>query len=255
MTYIDDANNEKKYVPSIYAKEELPTWNEIYNEFYKEKAWFYDPDNESQQANDLYWKVPHRKILLGWICNQFNKMLFEDSMKSAILNWFNINFKDRFVSQVDDIRFFLIEDEESLNVSQSDTEKVDSTLVESKVFDTIYSSYNDISLPPVIYTCEIPSTGERSIFASSHPSVNIKDFTSILKLKSIIKSGNVFYMISGGNDDNIFWDLVSEMIKDIIAYFEGDFVGWKDENGNPINGDAIEIKPGCGYQSGSDASI
>ena len=34
-------NGEKKYIPSAYAKEELPTWNELYNEFYKNQYYVY----------------------------------------------------------------------------------------------------------------------------------------------------------------------------------------------------------------------
>lgn len=235
MPYIDDVNNEKKYIPSKYAKEELPTWNEIYNEFFKEKAHFYDPTDESHQVEDLYWKVPHRKILLGWICNQFNKMLFEDNAKKPLLEWININMKDHFPLGVKDIHFILFSNN---NDGYSDCT----------------CTYDDL---PVIYTCEIPSTGKRSIFASNLPSKNIKDFAGSVQLRINLEynDGATQGIISDNTDNNIFWVIVANLIKDIIVYFEGDFVGWKDDNGKPLVGTGPEIKPGCGYQSGMDAAI
>ena len=235
MPYVEDVNNEKKYIPSKYAKEELPTWNEIYNEFYKEKMCLYDPLNELHQTGDLYWNVPHRKILLGWVCNQFNKMLFEDGAKVSIIEYINAHMKDTYPSGIKDIYFTLLEP------------------------DLMESQYSYIDLP-VIYTCEIPSTGKRSIFASDLPSKNIKEFNSLIQLCMITVDNN-------GSDCDIndmrdseecmgeYWHIISVLLKDIILYFEGDFVGWKDENGKPLTGDAADIKPGCGYQSGVDAGV
>jgi hypothetical protein len=268
MPYIDGPNDEKKYVPSKYAKEELPTWNEIYNEFYKKEAWSYDPANVSHQTEDLYWKVPHLKILLGWICNQFNKMIFEDGAKQTILDFINKEYPDEFSTTASDIRFML------LNGSMSDPniDRLELILNESNIGKDV---------PPPIYTCEIPFTGKRSLFASNHPSININELDQTVRIIMIIKdSYNPNHFITSlrplGEDNfecqgvvltgtkldyesfnlnsEIFLGIISELLKDIIAYFEGDFVGWKDANGNPINGDT-EVKPGCGYQSGVDAAI
>lgn len=236
MPYIDDVNNEKKYIPSKYAKEELPTWNEIYNEFYKERVHFYNPADESHQVEDLYWKVPHRKILLGWICNQFNKMIFEDNAKSSILEWINTNLSNHFPIGVRDIHFVLFGNDIT------------------GVYEECPCSYINL---PIIYTCEIPSTGKRSIFASDSPSKNIKEFPSSIQLAINLEYNNstIQRIISDNMEDNIFWNVIRILIKDIIVYFEGDFVGWKDDNGKPLVGTESEIKPGCGYQSGMDAAI
>lgn len=63
---------------SKYCKEELPTWDEIYNEFWINKIFVYDPNDPEHQVEDPYWKRPRRKILLMLICNQLNKMMEED---------------------------------------------------------------------------------------------------------------------------------------------------------------------------------
>lgn len=232
MPYIKDTNNEDKYIPSKYAKEELPTWEEIYNQFYKNKIWNYDINDESHQTPDLYWKLPHRKMLLGWICNQFNKMLFEDGMKDHMMSWISNNITSIGGGNVIDMHF---------------------TIIENNNYESQFT-YDNL---PLIYTCEIPSTGDRSIFASDLPSKNIKSFIGVMQLVIIVESDNGVVSIMLSNDkrsEEIYWAIVSELIKDVIAYFEGGFVGWKDANGQRLI-DELDIKPGCGYQAGVDAAL
>ncbi|MCM1220104.1 MAG: hypothetical protein NC548_37000, partial [Lachnospiraceae bacterium] len=64
MPWVLDENGNKKYTPSIYAKEELPTWNEFYNEFYKSGNYTYDGGKDVFEI-DPYWKIPRKKYLLA----------------------------------------------------------------------------------------------------------------------------------------------------------------------------------------------
>ena len=55
MPWIKDSNNEDKYIASKYAKEELPTWNEVYNEWYiKYKDDLYTFKTERNTEMDTY---------------------------------------------------------------------------------------------------------------------------------------------------------------------------------------------------------
>lgn len=81
MPWIKDSNDEDKYIASKFAKEELPTWNEVYNEWYKKyKDDLYTYRTERDTEIDTYWKIPKKKYLLAAVCNQFNKMIFEDKL-------------------------------------------------------------------------------------------------------------------------------------------------------------------------------
>lgn len=82
MPWIKDNNNEDKYVASKFAKEELPTWNEVYNEWYKKyRDDLYTFKAERDAEIDTYWKIPKKLFLLAAVCNQFNKMISEDDFR------------------------------------------------------------------------------------------------------------------------------------------------------------------------------
>jgi hypothetical protein len=233
MPYMKDRNDDEIYIPSAYAKEELPTWNEFYNEFYKPQVLTFNPTDDKQCESDLYWKLPHRKLLLGWVCNQLNKMLFEDNMKENVLAFINNKYYEIFGDIINDIHFIL----------------KDATDDSSTLEDML--SYNKL---PIIYTCELPTTGKRSIFASEMSSKNIKNMHGVISLQMVLKSGNnTFTILPSINNKDVFWDIVRDLIISVIAYFS-DLVGWKDAHGNLIDSE-YDIRPGCGYQAGFDAAI
>lgn len=74
MPWIKDENGEDVYRPSMFLKEELPTWHEFYNGWYKKKLFHYSNDDTEM---DYYWKVPKNYWLMARCCNQLNKMLWE----------------------------------------------------------------------------------------------------------------------------------------------------------------------------------
>ena len=97
MPWNKDINGDPKYDLSVYAKEELPTWSEVYNEFYKQKMFSYSITDPSQQTIDPYWKIPHMKYIIMTVCNQFNKMIFEDGYKDEIIKKYISNEKCRIL--------------------------------------------------------------------------------------------------------------------------------------------------------------
>ena len=74
MPWIEE-NGNAIYKASPFTKDALPTWNEIYHEFYKKKITKYLRDKDTEL--DKYYQVPRNKILVAFMCNQLNKMIFE----------------------------------------------------------------------------------------------------------------------------------------------------------------------------------
>lgn len=82
MPWIKDSNDEDKYIASQYSRNELPTWNEVYNDWYckYDAISRYEYYAELDPEIDPYWKIPRKLYLLATICNQFNKMIYEDKI-------------------------------------------------------------------------------------------------------------------------------------------------------------------------------
>ena len=74
MPWIEE-NGNAIYKASPFTKDTLPTWNEIYHEFYKKKITKYLTDKDTEL--DKYYQVPRNKVLVAFMCNQLNKMIFE----------------------------------------------------------------------------------------------------------------------------------------------------------------------------------
>jgi len=239
MPWMKDENDESKYVVSKYAKEELPTWDELYNQFYVPQVCDYNPNDPNHQQIDLYWNLPHRKLLLGWICNQLNKILYEDGQLQRVIDKVNkaISGKYNFTK----VFFLLVDMKDGFVVNADDIADNLKNIDESKI--------------PEIYTCEIPGTDHRSLFASDALSINIKCFTHEMMMVIGLDSTGMdeYNFIYPYKTPDIFWSIIKEIIGDTLGYFGGEFVGWKDDNGNPLEDNSF--KPGCDYQSGSDAGL
>lgn len=100
MPWVNE-NGEDVYKASLYAKEELPTWDELYSEFYKKQTFFYDPKREN--VLDPYWGIPRDIVLLATCCNQLNKLIFEDGHKEDLIKVYN----NVIYRSVNDVRFSL----------------------------------------------------------------------------------------------------------------------------------------------------
>lgn len=210
---------ESKYVVSVYTKEELPTWGEVYYDFFKNEINFYDPNNKEHQTPDLYWKIPKRKYILAIICNQFNKMLFEDGLRNEIIEL----LKD---VDVVDFRFSI----QSIKSYENINKAIEKFNIET-----------DIN--PPIYTIPLPTGKKNPFIINDFPRINVNDLKGFLSLYLwiVIKPDNEesklleLSTLSENNNQLLYDKIMEYMMKIFIEYFEGDAVGWKDINGNIID--------------------
>lgn len=247
MPWVKDENGERKYKVSIYAKEELPTWDEIYNEFWKKKIFHYKKDIAEHQELDLYWKVPRRRYLLGIMCNQFNKTLFEDKMRQKILKVLNNGVINIPNGKIIDIRF-LCEFEDFTNVIDIDVQK--QNIVANDLF-LYYMEMNNVGkiYPPPIYTFTLPSK-EKNPFIINKEGVRRVDLTSDsrelmlfpLLLVDVNGNQNLFTPVppildtEGVSEHTKSFNAILDiMMQPYKEYFE-DGIGWKDEDPKNIRG-------------------
>lgn len=176
-------------ISQFYCKDELPTWHEIYYDFYLKDSFCYN--NEIDSDLDLYWKEPRKKVLLGFICNQLNKMIFEDKTISLefVKELFNNNKIINF--------YFLLSDD--IEVSTD--------------------------LPPAIYSLKIPSTKQFSIFSSSHKRKDISLIQRNFEIKLILVESPYDFQIINYTDDK-FRKVLITVIEPVIDYFK-EPIGWK----------------------------
>lgn len=192
MPWIIDKNGDQQYKVSIYAKEELPTWSEIYNEFYINNYYYFDPKNPDHQIEDSYWKIPHRKYLLTMICNQFNKTLFEDKYNKLLLynikeHIFSYNYTPvdiRFTCSNLPIQQNVIIYNRNMYNSKIDSELFDNSSDKSNVWDNDYD-YKNIN--PPIYTIPLPTGKPNPFIISKTQRIDVKSLTDKLELYPIIR--------------------------------------------------------------------
>lgn len=234
-----DKDGSREYKVSAYAKEELPTWSEVYDEFYKRKSFIYFPDKEEDQVLDPYWKIPRLKVLLATVCNQFNKMIFEDDVKNEMLK--SLYADNDYCRNPVDIRFICeIDDAVNCKINWSQI------LIKKNV---------GMFLPPPIYTIPLP-TGKRNPFITSkRERININDISTPMSVYPIISykpedGSTVFYApvyIDDMQRDG-YMRVLESMMKTFKDYFEGSGIGWKDKDGNLIESDPMKRScDGVGY--------
>lgn len=251
MPWKKDVNGEMKYHLSIYSKEELPTWSEVYEEFYLKNQFIYDPNGADALDLDLYWKIPKRKYLLAIVCNQFNKMLFEDGMRDKLLKFIRDNLRDDCV----DVRFSCepIDDYElpdDMNNVKEDYERFVTSW--KKAID---DKFVGRTMAPPIYTFPLPTGVDNPFVISKHPRIDINTINTKMCIVPILKFSNP------GNDYSIAaplpyeeWNedcynkIIKFMMESFIDYFEGSGIGWKDSAGNLIETDPMKRScDGAGY--------
>lgn len=221
MPWIVTENMERKYSISMYAKEELPTWGEVYEDFYLKKSFIYDPSNVEHQKLDLYWKIPRRKYLLAIVCNQFNKMLFENGIRKQLIEFLNEN---SIYCDIEDVRFTC-----DLN------DNIDNIIDVQKD----YGKFIGTDIAPPIYTFPLPSGLNNPFIISNHPRIDINTVDRGMIIVPIIKRScddNSIY-IPHPYDNLSMKDhemIIDFMIRPFKTYFEGIAVCWKDNDGNLI---------------------
>lgn len=234
-----DTDGDKEYKVSIYAKEELPTWSEVYEEFYKRNNFVYYPDKIEDQELDQYWKIPRLKVLLATVCNQFNKMLFEDGIKRKILK--SLYYDNDYCRNPVDIRFICeINDPVSCKIN----------------WNEIFLKKNvGGPLPPPIYTIPLPSGKVNPFITSSVERININDIQTPMSVYPIISykpddESVVLYapIYIDDTQRSGYMKVLDIMMKTFKDYFEGSGIGWKDANGNLIESDPMKRScDGVGY--------
>ena len=81
MPWKKNENNESVYIPSVYSKDDLPTWDEAirWMLMMEDNGWNYYC-RASLKDDMPYWKIPTELYLCATCCNQLNKMLHEDGL-------------------------------------------------------------------------------------------------------------------------------------------------------------------------------
>lgn len=259
MPWTTDPMGNRKYTLSIYAKEELPTWGEIYGEYYKRHRFYYEPGHEAFQMMDPYWRIPRLKVLLATICNQLNKEIFEDGRKDNAIKFINENIMDGVI----DLRFTceLVEPWDFYRITSGETYDLN-RLHEgylanwSSFMNTNHVGSNN---PPPVYTIPMPN-GEPNPFILNRPNIERKDVSKIDDVLCVhpiilfkdppLKSTDSKIYTPRPFDplqDDDWMKIMKFMIDDVIVYFEGSGVGWKDRNGKLIDSSPTEKKCSSGY--------
>lgn len=191
MPYQTLPDGSLEYVVSRWTKDDLPTWHELYYDFYVPRNYRYIPGN--YQLMDHYWKIPRQLYLLATACNQLNKILGEDGRMDETIAQFNYLY-DMHMREI----IF------TLNPS-----------------DTMF-----LYGPVPIYSLPLP-TGEKNIFAVKDADCRI-DVSTMLETPIQLKA-SLFHKDGSVSEPSV--DLMSEMItyilQSVISYFQGS-IGWKD---------------------------
>lgn len=237
MPWIKDQNNEDVYQVSQYAKEELPTWSEVYEEFYKNRLYIPDEYIKTLDVEDIYWKIKHNKFLMITICNQFNKMITEDGYRDTILQVCQKMLDGEVVS----VTFIL------LNYAITDQYYLEAV--------KYYTETLNEEVP--IYYVPMPDGKENPfIISKNRMRISSSDIDDKLILYPIIVSRDEdgdssiyipeFMTTEIGYED--YMEIINTMIKPFKEYFEGEAVGWKDENGSVIESEPLQRGcSGTGY--------
>lgn len=196
------------YEVSKYVKEELPTWDEFYHDFYQQKQYQYDPSIHTEQ--DLYWKMPRRLYLMSICCNQINMRLFEFNDMVDVVQKVNSAYY-HYIDHVNPI-----------------------------IFQGLYAvlQYDGYDLDR-IPTYHITKEKYINPFAQS--------YKSRLDVRSLIEKPCtlIFVGIVNGereviDPDNYLYDMIMDIQMARYAdYFENG-VGWKDKDGNVIASPPID---------------
>lgn len=220
MPWIMMPDGEKRYIVSKYAKEELPTWSEIYHDYYQNKSDYFDPLKDTDL--DPYWQLPRKKVLLATIANQFNKMLYEDHYKEKVIEDLNRRFAAED-GEITDIKFLI--------------EPYDGYTDEWIQF--IRDKFVGLNCPPPIYNIPHPKGWKNPFIVVEYDRVDISKLDGELMLYPIVtyKYGQDEYGIdefypTDVEPKSIYMrkEIMSIMIQQYHDYFEN-VTGWKDHDG------------------------
>lgn len=196
------------YEVSNYVKEELPTWDEFYHDFYQQKQYRYDPSIHTEK--DLYWEMPRRLYLMSICCNQINMRLFEFNEMPTVIQRLNSDYC-HYIDHVNPI-----------------------------IFQALYAvlQYDG---------CDLDRIPTYHITKEKYVNPFVQSYKSRLDVRSLAEKPCtlVFVGIVNGereviDPDNYLYDMIMDIQMARYAdYFENG-VGWKDEDGNVITSPPID---------------
>mgnify|MGYP001625036419 CR=1 FL=1 len=200
------------YEVSKYVKEELPTWDEFYHDFYQQKQYRYDPSIHTEK--DLYWEMPRRLYLMSICCNQINMRLFEFNEMTDVVQKVNSAYY-HYIDHVNPI-----------------------------IFQGLYAvlQYDG---------CDIDRIPTYHITKEKYVNPFVQSYKSRLDVRSLVEKpcALVFVGIVNGereviDPDNYLYDMIMDIqMARYKDYFENG-VGWKDEDGNVITSPPIDHMDG-----------
>lgn len=231
MPWITNSNGERVYKVSAYTKEELPTWSEFYESWYKSKIWTYDLN--MSDVMDPYWKIFRRMYLIAIACNQLNKMIFEDGWQPKLLKFIS----EEIFPDAEDVRFTC---QAIPGYDPDDSNMIFEEKIRKELGDRFVGLPS--SIPP-IYTIPNPNGMKNPFIDEKYKRINVTDLEDmeIYPIIQFRRSVNGKYIYcpkmsheSQAADCQKIFDFMASPFRD---YFEGEGVGWKDENGKLIEGE------------------
>lgn len=226
MPWVHNKNGIPEYQASIYVKEILPTWSELYDEFYQKKHYTYQVDQDTEL--DPYWKMPHVRYLLGIVCNQFNMMLYEYHMLPGL------------IQQIHTLGFDHITNLAAVQFICCPAKFIPVT----DIFQKHHLGY-EMTPPP--YQLQYPNGNENPFYLPHVAYIPFEEYypNQDLILMPVLSSKRSdasnftqpaqSYFTYPNLDPILYQGIIDWMMKDVIQYFEGEGVGWKDSAGHIID--------------------
>ena len=202
MPWKNKEDGTSEYVLSNYTTEELPTWSEMYNGF----------KNIDSYDDKPYGETTYKKYIISVVCNQLNKMIFEDGYDIPVMKY----LKEHVSENIIDCRF-IAEDIDLDNLSLND----------------IISKYSISEKIPFIYAYNkddifVAASKAQRIYITSE-GINITSVKMIMKI-----SNGESYKLQVLKEGNCDYEHIMDILFECYKSYFGDSIGWKDKNGNVI---------------------
>lgn len=215
-----------------YVKEDLPTYSELYNEFWLKDYWVsrsFEPHDPKWQELDPYWEIPRYKVLLATACNQFNKMMYIDksvNFYGPVRRLFCSEYDLRLDVQ-DYISWHLNDRTYQLSVTRMDEWRPHFAIAKEGVYlDT--PNYNhpmlgEDNLPP-IYELDLPN-GQDNPFVQNHLYIKrykMSELLGLIELRFVWRSMEGYYTHQYRNNSypvSMIWDCTHPKFKDLLSIF------------------------------------
>jgi hypothetical protein len=242
MPYTTNEHGDPVYKVSKYSKWDLPTWNEIHEEFLKNKWFDYDPEDKEQQEIAPYENRPKRMIMLEKMANQLNKMLREDGWMEKILECFRDPVLSGYVHEIPSIALRkkspdsifgsdnFMERLRSISFRTLGPRPLISDIRPSEIWhqDIVDSMRNGGPAPTKIQ--KGPLKEQKMVLAL------IMDFEGSTTYVNTVESPDgIYLLIQAASERRIFETVLNTILQDVIDYHR-EPIGFKDRDGFLVDG-------------------